>query len=74
MDLSFANGYKTTVKAEIKKHIKYEAGFFYTYEIKLYRAVGIEIAVSELIEWKNGFEADKSDDILGTDDTPNTLS
>ena len=74
VDLSFANGYKTTVKAEIKKHIKYEAGFFYTYEVKLYRAVGIEIAVSELIEWKNGFEADKSDDILGTDDTPNTLS
>ena len=74
VDLSFANGYTTTVTADIKKHIKYEAGFFYTYEVKLYRAVGIEIAVSELIEWKNGFEADRSDDVLGTDDTPNAIS
>jgi hypothetical protein len=74
IDLEFANGYKTTVEADIEEHIKYEAGYYYTYEVKLYRAVGIEIAVSELIEWKNGFEADRSDDVLGTDDTPNTIS
>ena len=74
IDLEFANGYKTTVEADIKEHIKYEAGYYYTYEVKLYRAVGIEIAVSELIEWKNGFEADRSDDVLGTDDAPNTIS
>ena len=53
VDLQFGNGYTTTVKADIKKHIKYEAGFFYTYEVKLYRAVGIEIAVSELRQWQN---------------------
>lgn len=70
LDLKFSNGYTTTVKTDINKHVRFEAGYFYTYEVKLYRTVGIEIAVKELKKWQNGFGTDVSDDVLGTDDTP----
>ena len=70
LDLKFSNGYTTTVKTDINNHVGFEAGYYYTYEVKLYRTVGIEIAITELKEWQNGFGTDVSDDVLGTDDTP----
>lgn len=73
LDLKFSNGSTTTVMTDINKHVRFEAGYFYTYEVKLYRAVGIEIAVKELKEWQNGFATDVGDDVLGTDDDPINL-
>lgn len=70
LDLEFSNGYTTTVMTDINNHVGFEAGYYYTYEVKLYRTVGIEIAIKELKEWQNGFGTDVSDDVLGTDDTP----
>lgn len=70
LDLEFKNGYTTTVMTDIDKHVRFEAGYFYTYQVKLYMTLGIEIAVDKLKDWQNGFDTETSDEVLGTDDTP----
>jgi len=55
--------------------VEFKAGFYYTYEIRIYKSIGFDIAVASVSPWQNGWEdAGSESDELGGQDSPQTVA
>jgi len=70
------NGVKEeTLELQIDSHVEFKAGFYYTYEIRIYKSIGFDIAVASVSPWQNGWEdAGSESDELGGQDSPQTVA
>lgn len=67
-----------TLPLEINEHVEFKAGHFYTYELRIYRKLGMDIEIASVAPWKDGWEDAESDpdsisDSLGEDDEPSEM-
>ena len=70
--LTLDNGTRQeTVEVDIKSHVAFKAGFFYTYELRIYRSVEMEVAVASVAPWLDGWsDAGVTPDSIGKDESP----
>ena len=70
--LTIDNGtIQETVEVAINSHVAFKAGFFYTYELRIYRSVGMQVAVASVSPWLDGWgDAGVTPDSVGKDDSP----
>ena len=62
------------ISLNIDSHAAFKAGYYYTYEIRIYKNVGMEVAVVSVSPWLNGWEdAQENPGQLGGDDLPDVV-
>jgi hypothetical protein len=60
-----------TIEVPVNTHVEFKAGHFYTYELRIYRSAGIEVAVASVAPWLDGWaDAGVTPDSLGKDEDP----
>ena len=60
-----------TIEVPVNTHVEFKAGRFYTYELRIYRSAGIEVAVASVAPWLDGWaDAGVTPDSLGKDEDP----
>ena len=65
---------KEKISLNIDSHAAFKAGYYYTYEIRIYKNVGMEVAVASVSPWLNGWEdAQENPGQLGGDDLPDVV-
>ena len=75
LEVAIRNGSTVeTVTLNIDEHIAFKAGFYYNYEIRIYRKAGMELAVAEVSPWLDGWaDAGMTGGQLGNDGDPSGM-
>lgn len=73
--LTLDNGQmEETIEVPVNTHVEFKAGHFYTYELRIYRSAGIEVAVASVSPWLDGWaDAGVTPDSLGKDEDPSDV-
>ena len=73
--LTIDNGQgEEVVEVEVGKHVEFKAGHFYTYELRIYKSVGVEVAVASVAPWLDGWaDAGVTPDSIGNESGPSIV-
>lgn len=60
-----------TIEVDINNHVAFKPGFFYTYELRIYRSIEMQVTVASVAPWLDGWgDAGVTPDSIGKDDSP----
>ena len=68
-----AGSEEKTLDLTIDEHVEFKAGNYYTYELKVYRQTGLEVHVSSVAPWVDGWGDATKPDVIGDDDMPSEI-